>query len=152
MSHHIYAETDIVPVTKSIRVRGSIGDSGPRLVAFSYQTTTADLTAGAVTMRVRYEDVKSQIINVEATPITLTAIEEVNGGIRSMDAFLCRDHYFYSGVTPGDGLPFLSGGDDDAYGLFVIELDLGGPAGTALMSYQVSVELLDGSPSVTYYP
>lgn len=142
MSYHIFTETNITPSTKVINLRSAFSDSAPHRTGFCVQTTVADGSAGVVTMRCRYEDQSHNEHNYELPGVTLTTTDIFGGGFHSQDVFDAFDKYFAD----------LSGALGEPNGLFQLELDLGGPAGTSKITYFALVELLDGSPNIVYHP
>lgn len=147
MSFHIFTEHSITPTSKIVDIRGQLGADPPHYphrIGFFVQTTVADLTAGVVTARLRYEDETHNEHNYELTPITLTTIDPAGGGFRAQDVFDAFDKYFESSVDPG-----VLGNPE---GLLQFELDLGGPAGTALITYACMLEKIDGSSTVYTHP
>lgn len=146
MSFYIFTESNIVPVSKVINIRGYLGEDGlhPHRIGFFAQTTLADPLAGAVTARVRYEDEVHSEHNYENPPITLTSSDPAGGGFQAHDVFDTFDKRFVPSEDPG-----VFG---EPYGMLQLEIDLGGPAGTALMTYACMVEKIDGSSTVYTYP
>lgn len=147
MSFHIFTEHSIVPTSKVVDIRGQIGGDPPHYphrIGFFVQTAVADVTAGVITARVRYEDEKHNEHIYELTPITLASIDPTGGGFRAQDVFDAFDKHFESSVDPG-----VLGNPD---GLLQFELDLGGLAGTARMTYACMLEKIDGTSTVYTYP
>lgn len=144
MSFHIFTESGIVPVTKVVNIRNVIGDppNYPHRIGFFIQTVTADLLAGAVTIRLRYEDEVHNEHNIEASPITLTSSDPAAGGFQSKDVFDAYDCFFSDS----------SGAFGTLFGMLQLELELGGPAGSALITYACMLEKIDGTSTIYTYP
>lgn len=147
MSFYIFTESNIAPATLVVNMRNVLCDvsdyiSHPHRIGFFVQTTTLDPLAGAVTARVRYEDELHHEHNYENPPITLTSDDPAGGGFQAHDVFDAYDKFF-SDSSGAFGTP---------YGMLQFELDLGGPAGSALITYACMLEKIDGSSTVYTYP
>lgn len=151
MTIHVFRETDITPSNFVIDIRNILDDGGPHLLSMGTRTTVIDLTAGQVIMSCRYEDQSGVVQGLTTGGASdLTTIDPGLGSTWYMKHSLIMDKYHPLGDSAAhDSItPF----GFNTQGLFQLQFQLFGTAGTAKFSYEAVLEKFDGSPAVVHHP
>lgn len=147
MTFHILKEDSIAPTTRKINVRSLLDTSGPHLLTGGHRTVIADLADSGLFYRMtfRYEFPNGEMRSIRPDDLALDSTTQAGGGIWYMDNVLILDKYW----PAADG-PY----SEERYGIFSIDFALlGGTSnGISRISYDIVLQVFDGSSSVQYHP
>jgi hypothetical protein len=140
---HLYMEENIPPVAFSKNVRGVLDGSGPHFICCGLRCVSPAGVSPTANLSFTYELPNGELQTVQTPWIVLTDTSQAGGGIWYTKVEMAIDQYH----PLGDGL--LA----DPYGVFTLDLQVsGGSIATALITYEATVEVLDGNPSVVRHP
>lgn len=145
MTYHIFKESNIVPSTRTIDMRGVVDTSGPHLITFGCRTHAESTVVSNISMKCTYEtpNTARRTINLPGV-VDLTTTDDFLGGMWYAPVETIIDQYY----PLGDGIY-----PEQPLGVLNLQFVLtGSPSAACRISYECVLQTFDGNASDVFHP